>query len=77
MADLWPSDAEVEAVVLKHISRDMYKKRYAHVFDGDKRWQSIEAPSGENYRWDEDSTYIAHPNFFEHIEEGPKAVLSF
>ena len=70
MKDIWPQDQEIEDIILKHINEEMYKKRYANVFDGDEKWQSISAPISETYQWDENSTYIARPNFFENMNEG-------
>lgn len=70
LKDIWPSNKEIEDVVLKHISSQMYQKRYANVFDGDKEWKAVKAPEGELYSWDKKSTYIAHPTFFENIRDG-------
>ncbi len=69
MKDLWPKNKEIEDIILKHINENMYSKRYANIFDGDQRWQAISATKSETYQWDENSTYIAHPNFFENIDE--------
>ena len=70
MKDLWPLDKEIEAVILEHIDQDMYNKNYTNVFDGDNRWKAIPILESDNYQWDQGSTYIAHPNFFDKIEEG-------
>lgn len=70
LKDLWPSNKEIEEVVHKHISSQMYKKRYANVFEGDEKWQAVKAPTGQTYQWDKNSTYIAHPTFFEKIKDG-------
>lgn len=70
LKDIWPTNAEIEEVVNKHISSKMYKERYANVFDGDKLWQEVNAPSGQTYDWDEKSTYIARPTFFDNIKDG-------
>jgi aconitate hydratase len=72
MKDLWPSNAEVTAVVNKHISAEMYKKRYANVFEGDERWKKVEAPKGQMYAWEPKSTYIRCPNYFDDIGTGVK-----
>ena len=48
----------------------MFKARYSNVFEGDSHWQSVSAPTGENFAWDELSTYIRNPSFFEKISEG-------
>ncbi|PIK16331.1 aconitate hydratase AcnA [Halobacteriovorax sp. JY17] len=70
LKDLWPSNKEIEEVVLKHITSDMYKARYSNVFDGDELWKKVKSPEGELYDWDEKSTYIANPTFFENIKDG-------
>ncbi len=70
LKDIWPTNAEIEEVLNKHISSEMYKRRYANVFEGDSRWQAVEAPSGDMYEWDDKSTYIRNPTFFENIKEG-------
>lgn len=70
LKDLWPTDKEVEEVVLKHISSELYKKRYANVFDGDSHWQNVDAPTGDMFSWDSSSTYIQNPPFFDHMKDG-------
>ncbi len=70
LKDLWPSNKEIEEVVLKHITSEMYKTRYSNVFDGDELWKKVKSPEGELYDWDEKSTYIANPTFFENIKDG-------
>tara|TARA_R110002072_G_scaffold534_7_gene4210 strand:+ start:105296 stop:107962 length:2667 start_codon:yes stop_codon:yes gene_type:complete len=70
LKDLWPSNEEVQGLVNKHISGAMYKKRYSNVFEGDEKWKAVNAPDGQTYKWDDNSTYIAHPTFFENIKDG-------
>ncbi|CBW27218.1 putative aconitate hydratase [Halobacteriovorax marinus SJ] len=70
LKDIWPSNQEIEEVVLKHITSEMYKSRYSNVFEGDELWQKVQSPEGELYDWDEKSTYIANPTFFENIKDG-------
>lgn len=70
LKDLWPTNDEIAKVILKHLSAQMYSKRYANVFEGDTRWQKVEAPTGQLYAWDEDSTYIRNPTFFDSIKDG-------
>ncbi|MCB9061114.1 MAG: aconitate hydratase AcnA [Halobacteriovoraceae bacterium] len=73
MKDIWPSNAEIEEVIHKHLNSEMYKKRYSNVFDGDKLWKEIAAPTGDSYKWDEKSTYIQNPTFFDDITEGARS----
>lgn len=70
LKDIWPSNQEIADVILKHLSSEMYKRRYANVFDGDHRWQAVNAPTGKNFEWDPKSTYIRKPTFFDTIKDG-------
>ncbi len=70
LKDLWPTNEEINQLVLKHISSEMYKKRYANVFEGDSLWKAVDAPTGEMYEWDSESTYIQNPPFFENMKDG-------
>lgn len=72
LKDLWPSNEEINELVLKHISSEMYKKRYANVFEGDEHWKAVDAPTGEMYDWDPKSTYIQNPPFFDNMKDGIK-----
>ncbi|WP_145130118.1 aconitate hydratase AcnA [Pseudomonas sp. URMO17WK12:I11] len=69
LKDIWPSQQEVAEAVAK-VSTAMFHKEYAEVFAGDEQWQAIEVPQAATYVWQQDSTYIQHPPFFEGIE-GP------
>ncbi|WP_284091169.1 aconitate hydratase AcnA [Acinetobacter pittii] len=73
LKDIWPSQAEIDAVLQK-VNTDMFHKEYAAVFDGDESWQSIQIPKSKTYEWADDSTYIRHPPFFEGIGEPPKPI---
>ena len=70
MKDIWPTNEEIQKVVNSHIRGAMYKARYSNVFDGDEKWKAVNAPTGQTYKWDEKSTYIANPSFFENIKDG-------
>ncbi|MDC5298529.1 aconitate hydratase AcnA [Acinetobacter baumannii] len=73
LKDIWPSQAEIDAVLQK-VNTDMFHKEYAAVFDGDESWQAIQIPKSKTYEWADDSTYIRHPPFFEGIGEPPKPI---
>ncbi|WP_329759846.1 aconitate hydratase AcnA [Acinetobacter pittii] len=73
LKDIWPSQAEIDAVLQK-VNTEMFHKEYAAVFDGDESWQSIQIPKSKTYEWADDSTYIRHPPFFEGIGEPPKPI---
>ena len=64
LADLWPDPDEVQAAVHDSISPEMFEEKYASVYEGDERWDALDAPSGAVYEWDDESTYIREPPFF-------------
>ncbi len=74
LQDIWPSSAEVQDVIDRSISSDMFKRDYASVFDGDHRWKSLPTPSGKTFEWDTKSTYVRKPPYFENMPRNPKAV---
>jgi aconitate hydratase len=65
LRDIWPSNAEVAAMVAGAVTPDMFRKRYANVFDGDAHWQAIRVTGGDTYRWNPSSTYVQNPPYFE------------
>ena len=74
LADIWPSPDEVRDAVSSSLKPEMYRKRYAQVFDGDERWRALPLPEeGDLYQWDPASTYIRNPPFFQGMRaEAPK-----
>jgi len=74
LKDIWPTAAEVSDTVLEAVQSDMFRKSYAEVFDGDERWNSLEVPIGESFAWDEQSTYVRRPPFFEDLPREPEPV---
>ncbi|KPZ00073.1 Aconitate hydratase [Pseudomonas tremae] len=73
LRDIWPTQQEI-ADAVANVNTGMFHKEYAEVFAGDEQWQAIEAPQAATYVWQEDSTYIQHPPFFEDIG-GPLPVI--
>ena len=67
LRDIWPSNEEVENAVKSSVKVDSFKKEYAEVFTGDKNWSSIKIPTGGNYEWTDDSTYIKRPPYFDNM----------
>src|SRR4029079_10693138 len=65
LADVWPSPDEIRAVIGDSIDPELFRRTYAVVFEGDERWQTLPIPDGDRYAWDEASTYIAKPPFFD------------
>src|SRR5438128_2632180 len=74
LADIWPSQKEVDDAVQKCISSDMFRKSYSEVYEGDQRWRSLPVPEGQTYAWDKDSTYIRRAPYFEGMGLRPPAV---
>ncbi|MEH0636948.1 aconitate hydratase AcnA [Streptomyces bottropensis] len=65
LADIWPSEAEVNDVVANAIGEDMFSKSYSDVFAGDAQWQALSIPEGNTFEWDPQSTYVRKPPYFE------------
>ena len=65
LKDIWPSNSEIAEVVNTNLKSDIFRSKYSNVFLGDKEWQEIKIKSGDNYVWDEHSTYIKKPPYFE------------
>lgn len=65
LQELWPSEGEVAEVFEETVKRDLFTKHYQDIFTGDAVWQSLQVPEGGTYRWDETSTYIRRPPFFQ------------
>ncbi|WP_312244040.1 aconitate hydratase AcnA [Stutzerimonas nitrititolerans] len=71
LRDIWPSSAEVSEAVAK-IDGQMFRTRYADVFTGDEHWQSIAVTPGDTYTWNDSSSYVQNPPFFERIGQPPQ-----
>jgi aconitate hydratase len=67
LSDIWPGVAEVSAVIEEAVTSEMFRSRYASVFEGDERWRAIDVGTGATFGWDEDSTYVLRPPFFHGI----------
>jgi aconitate hydratase len=65
LRDIWPANKDIQAVMDAVLTPEMFRERYADVFQGDVAWQQLEAPTGETYAWMADSTYVRRPTFFE------------
>jgi len=71
LKDLWPGQEEILDLIKSGITPDMFLSKYAEVKNASKEWVSIESPTGALYQWDEDSTYIQSPPFFEEFSLEP------
>jgi aconitate hydratase len=65
LRDVWPTEREIQEVLLRSISADMFRETYADVFSGDERWQELPVPAGDRFAWDPDSTYVRNPPFLD------------
>ncbi len=73
LRDIWPSQQEIADAVAR-VDTAMFHKEYAEVFAGDAQWQAIEVPQAATYVWQDDSTYIQHPPFFDDIGGPPPRI---
>ncbi|HEY1275354.1 MAG TPA: aconitate hydratase AcnA [Thermoleophilaceae bacterium] len=67
LRDVWPSQQEIHAEVESAIESDMFRKSYGEVYEGDEAWNALPVPEGDRYAWDEDSTYVKRPPYFEEM----------
>ena len=74
LKDIWPSNAEIVETIAKCLKPEMFKARYGNVSQGPKAWQEINVVEGETYNWQEESTYIKHPTFFEGLSGAPAEI---
>ncbi len=74
LKDIWPTAKDVASFVRKNVTRKAYASRYKDVFKGDKHWRSIKVTKGMNYAWDQNSTYVANPPYFEGLSMTPAPV---
>ena len=74
LRDIWPSAKDVANVVRKHVTRKAFAKRYKDVFKGDTAWRKIKVTKGLTYAWDDKSTYVASPPYFEGMSMTPAPV---
>jgi len=72
LKDIWPSNKEIGEFVAKNITRSIFVKKYADVFKGDANWRKIAVKGGLTYTWDDRSTYVQNPPYFEGMKKAPK-----
>ena len=73
LKDIWPSNKEIESVIGDVLTPEMFKARYANVFEGPAEWKEIDSGSGMTYMWSDGSTYVQYPPFFEEMQAEPEA----
>jgi aconitate hydratase A / 2-methylisocitrate dehydratase len=74
LRDIWPTPQEVESTMRRSVSSDMFSKEYADVFTGDEHWRALPIPEGDLYAWDDNSTYIKNPPYFNGMKAQPAAI---
>jgi aconitate hydratase len=74
LADIWPSPEEIADVVLNAVAEEMFTRDYADVFTGDDNWRGLSVPEGDTYAWDDASTYVRRPPYFDGMPVEPEPV---
>jgi len=70
LKDIWPSTKDITEALREAVTTEQFEKRYAEVFEGPEQWQKVSVPGGDTYAWEDDSTYIRLPPFFDDVEKG-------
>jgi aconitate hydratase len=71
LRDIWPTAAEVQQVIDQHLRAEMFTKGYADVFTGDDNWRGLDVPTGERFAWQNESTYVRQPPYFDGMRTDP------
>jgi aconitate hydratase len=74
LKDIWPSEHEIAQTIGEAVRADMFRKSYGEVFAGDEHWNGMEVPEGERFAWDESSTYVRLPPYFQEMPREPEPV---
>ncbi|RPJ61349.1 MAG: aconitate hydratase AcnA [Acidobacteria bacterium] len=74
LKDVWPSHQEIQTAIQESVDTRMFAEKYAEVYEGEERWRSLPIPTGDRYSWDETSTYVLKPPFFEALPIHPQPV---
>ena len=74
LKDIWPSNQEVQDFIHANVTRELFISRYSDVFKGDENWQKIKTPPTLTYAWNDSSTYVQNPPYFEGITKVPKPI---
>ena len=74
LRDIWPSGREIQETIASSISSEMFRASYEGVFEGDERWQGVEVPAADRFRWDSTSTYVRNPPYFEGMSMTPRGI---
>ena len=74
LRDIWPTSEEVNSAIAQFVDSAMFHNEYGQVFEGDERWKQLKVPRGDLFQWDQDSTYVKAPPFFEGVGPHPAPV---
>jgi aconitate hydratase len=74
LRDLWPTTQEIQQAIRQAVRPEMFRHEYEHAFEGDANWKTMPVPQGDIYVWDEQSTYIKRPPYFDHMVDPQTAV---
>ena len=74
LKDIWPSNKEIQSFIEQNVTRAIFEAKYADVFKGDAHWQAVDAPKSQTYAWDDKSTYVQNPPYFQGMSRKPAAV---
>jgi len=77
LRDIWPANEEIQDAVRQFVGKNMFRRQYEEVFRGGEQWNAIQAPYGELYQWDETSTYIRKPPYFDALADLDTSVRDF
>jgi aconitate hydratase len=73
LREIWPSQHEIQDAIETAIESDMFRKSYGEVFEGEENWRQLEVPTGDRYAWDERSTYVKRPPYFDGMKAEPQS----
>jgi aconitate hydratase len=71
LKDIWPTQKEIQDTIQSTLKPEMFRKAYEESLQGDERWKALQAPAGERFQWDETSTYVKRPPFFDDMPKDP------
>jgi aconitate hydratase len=74
LKDIWPTSQEIDEFIAHNVTRELFARKYADVFNGDDNWKAVQAPEGQTYTWDDDSTYVQNPPYFVGMGHKPAGI---
>ncbi|WP_412058977.1 aconitate hydratase AcnA [Bartonella sp. DGB2] len=74
LRDIWPSSKEIQELIAQNVTRKIFSEKYADVFKGDARWQAVQVSAGSTYVWDDSSTYVRNPPYFDAMPKVPTSL---